>query len=205
MMTLSQTTESAAESVETVTLRQAQRQNCARLIKLIATGDQSAFAQLYDSTSGLLFGLLLRILGHSKMAEEALEQVYAEIWKQAGGFDEEREKPLTWLVIIAHRRGLERLHENTSKQPETVCENNVQNRLPVALNSDANISEHQRLVRSAINALAPSQREVLELAYFSGMKESEIALYLGHSVETVRLSLSLAIKKLSALFSFLDL
>lgn len=204
-MTTLSTFDSVVKPNESLAQRQTQRPDCARLIKLTAAGDESAFARLYDSTCGLLFGLLLRILGHSQGAEEVLEQVYAEIWMQAGRFDEEREKSLTWLITIAHRRGLERLHENTSKQFETMGENNINNRLPDNFNRDANVSEHGRLVCAAVNALSSAQREMLELAYFSGMKELEIAEYLGHPPETVRLSLSLAMKKLSTLFSFLEL
>jgi RNA polymerase sigma-70 factor (ECF subfamily) len=179
--------------------------NCALMIKLTAAGDQSAFAALYDNTSGLIYGLLLRILSHSQTAEEILEQVYLEIWKQAGEFDEEHEKALTWLITIAHRRGLERLYQNRNKQLDTKIVNNSDKHLPEAADHDANISERGRLVRAAVNALTTSQREILELAYFSGMKESEIAEYLGQPVENVRLTLRLAMKKLSALFSFLDL
>lgn len=180
------------------------KQNCARLIKLIAAGDRSAFTQLYENTSGLVFGLLLRILNHSKAAEEVCEQVYAEIWTQADNFDEEQEKSLIWLITIVHRRGFERLSKKANKEFGAICENNIDDCAPNNFNLDRNIREHWKLANSAVNALSPAQLEMLELAYFSGMKQTEIADYLGQPVETSQLSLKLAIKKLSTLFSFLN-
>jgi RNA polymerase sigma-70 factor (ECF subfamily) len=180
----------------------ASKPECARLIKQVAAGDQLAFTRLRVRTSGLLFGLLLRILGHSQTAEEVLAQVYLEVWQRANEFDEKVETSLTWLVIIAHRRALEELHQEIDRGLARIDGN--RNSAPGAVGPETNIAVQEQLVRSAIGALSLAQREMLELSFFSGMNESEIADYLGFSQETVRLGLSLAMKKLSALFSFLD-
>lgn len=89
---------------------------------------------------------------------------------QADKFDENHEKSLIWLITIAHRRGLERLHKDANKEFEAISGNNTDNRAPDNFNLDATIREHWRLANSAVNALSPAQLEILELNYFSGMK-----------------------------------
>ncbi|MBC7796128.1 MAG: sigma-70 family RNA polymerase sigma factor [Pyrinomonadaceae bacterium] len=207
MMRLFRTTTPVAKPAERIP----PNGNCATLIKLTAAGDRKAFARLYDGTSGLLFGLLLRILVHTETAEQVLEQVYLEVWKRAREFDEEKEKSLSWIINIAHRRGIARLKELRGEQNRAIPDTNLKtvgknfgDESPKTPDFDPDILERQRLVTSAVNALSPAQRETLELKYFSGMKESEIAEHLGQTPKTVRLSLNLATKKLTTLFSFLD-
>lgn len=77
----------------------------AALVKRIANGDESAFATLYDTTCGLIYGLLLRMFGSSETAEQVLAAVYQEVWEQAARYDE-REQPMTWLITMAHRQSL---------------------------------------------------------------------------------------------------
>lgn len=72
-------------------------------VKRIASGDESALATLYDTTCGLVYGLLLRILGNSETAEQVLVAVYQDVWKQAATYGDEREKPLTWLITLVRR------------------------------------------------------------------------------------------------------
>ena len=143
----------------------ASQAECVRLIKQIAGGDKLALAKLYDSTSELLFRLLLRILCHSQTAaEDVLTQVYLEVWQQAADFDEKRESSLTWLTVIAHRRALEQLHQNIDRQLDRICGN--KNAASQAFGWETNLSEQQHLIRSAIEALSLAQREMLELSFF---------------------------------------
>ena len=85
----------------------------ATLVKRIANGDESAFATLYDTTCGIIYGLLLRMLGNSAAAEEVMEAVYQEVWEQAASYDNERENTMTWLITIAHTRALARRLDQT--------------------------------------------------------------------------------------------
>lgn len=85
------------------------RGNILWLVKQVAVGDDSAFARLYETTGGLLFALLLRILSDSRTAEEMLQSVYAEFRREAVRRGAKREKSLTWLIGIANRRGIGRL------------------------------------------------------------------------------------------------
>jgi RNA polymerase sigma-70 factor (ECF subfamily) len=170
----------------------------ARLIEQVAAGDEAAFAELYDATSGLIFGLLLRILGDSQKAEEVLESVYTELWQEAVRFDEEREKSFTWLTGVARRQGIERLRSDREFGAfETDCGQAA--RLSSTQNVNSNISKRQSLVCTLLEALPRTQLEILELAYYSWMKESEIAAHLGQPVKIVRENLSLGMRNLRIL------
>lgn len=177
--------------------RAAACENAARLINQVAAGDEAAFARLYDATSGLIFGLLLRILRDRQTAEEVLKSVYAEFWQEAVRFDSEREKSFTWLITIAHRQGVERLR--LERGFEAFRTNQEKTFLSPIHNTNSNVSKRQNSVCSMLESLPATQLETLELAYYSGMKESEIAVHLGQPVKIVRENLSLGMKNLRVL------
>src|SRR6476659_3012899 len=79
------------------------------LLPWVARGDEAAYRLFVEATNGLLFGLLLRILGHTQIAEEVLAEVYNEVRRRAALFSKQNERPLTWLLLIAHRCAIERL------------------------------------------------------------------------------------------------
>ena len=153
-----------------------------RLVQWIASGDRTAYRLFFEATKGLLFGLLLRILGHTQIAEEVLAELYEEVRQKAARFGKQNERPLTWLILMAHRRAIERLCsqltcENLDKAGKTKSTN--------ARNSSINITEQRRLVRAALEAIPPLQHRMVELAFFSGMTNLEIAEELGQSLKAV--------------------
>ena len=159
----------------------------AALIKRVAGGDESAFATLYDTTCGLIYGLLLRILGNSETAKQVLVAVYQEVWEQAATYDDEHEKPMTWLITMAHSNAIARLRADNQEQECQTCRLIVAERA-ITINSktDGMISDEQRLVRSAFATLSPAQQQMIELAYFSGLSQSKIAARLGLSLHLVQ-------------------
>jgi RNA polymerase sigma-70 factor, ECF subfamily len=177
------------------------KQDLARLIQLIAEGDESAFAPLYDATSGLLFGLLLLILGDTATAEEVLSDVYTEVRQQANRFDKRHEWLATWLITIAHRHALEYLRSsNIVQRPPVSIGLAGQNSLTTGNKIGMSKAEHQRLVCSTLDSLSPVQRKMIELAYFSGMRPREIAMNLEQPLETVKSGLQQGMLKLYRLF-----
>ncbi len=173
-------------------------QDWALLIKRVADGDQSALATLYDSTSRLVFGLILRVVSDRSTAEEVLLDVYTQVWRQAKTYDTGRGAPLAWLMTIARTRGIDRLrsgkHEHQNKESlESIREVTATTPSPEA---DTVSSERRQLVRSALEALSSEQREVIELAYYSGLSHSEIALQLGQPLGTVKTRTRLGMMKL---------
>lgn len=173
-------------------------QDWAALIKRVADGDQSALTTLYDSTSRLVFGLILRVVSDRSTAEEVLLDVYTQVWRQASTYDTRRGAPLAWLMTIARTRGIDRLrsgkYEHQNKESlESIGEVTSAIASPEA---DTVSSERRQLVRSALQALSAEQREVIELAYYSGLSHSEIALQLGQPLGTVKTRTRLGMMKL---------
>ena len=173
-------------------------QDWAALIRRVADGDQSALTELYDATSRLVFGLILRVVTDRSSAEEVLLDVYTQVWRQASSYDSKRGAPLAWLMTIARTRGIDRLragkHENQNRDSlDAIGEITATTASPEA---DSVSAERRRLVRSALDTLSPEQREVIELAYFSGLSHSEIALKLGQPLGTVKTRTRLGMIKL---------
>ena len=173
-------------------------QDWASLIKRVADGDQSALTLLYDSTSRLVFGLVLRVVTDRATAEEVLLDVYTQVWRQASSYDSKRGAPLAWMMTIARTRGIDRLrsgkHEHQYKESlDAIGEVTATTASPEA---DTVSSERRQLVRTALDSLSVEQREVIELAYYSGLSHSEIALQLGQPLGTVKTRTRLGMMKL---------
>lgn len=172
-------------------------QDWTALIRNSARGDQSALGELYDATSRLVFGLVLRIIGDRSTAEEVLLDVYTQAWRQAANYDEKRGAPLAWLMTIARSRAIDRIrsskHDQLKDSLDAVAEITDREPNPEQATVD---SERRRLVRSALEALPAEQREVVELAYYSGLSHSEIALRLSQPLGTVKTRTRLAMIKL---------
>ena len=157
----------------------------AALVTRIANGDESAFTTLYDTTCGLIYGLLLRILGNSAAAEQVLVAIYQEVWERAASYDG-REKPLTWLVTMAHRRAVARLRADRCSQPRQPPLELAVRTPTTRSETDEIISGEQKFARSAFAGLPPAQQQIIELAYFSGLRRDEIAARLGLSLQSVQ-------------------
>jgi RNA polymerase sigma-70 factor, ECF subfamily len=168
------------------------------LLKAIAEGDQSALGALYKDTCGVVFGLILRIIGERSIAEEVLLEVFKQVWREAAIYDAQRLEPLAWLFKIARTRALDCLRrgicKNKLEKPES------QNTRLGASNPEPQqaslITRQQRLSRAALASLPSSQRIVIELAYFQGLSQSEIAEKLALPLEAVKTDTRLAMMKL---------
>jgi len=139
------------------------------LFKRIENGENAALAALYDQTSRLLFGLILKILGDRAVAETILLDVYTHIWKRLTVYDPRR-LPLEWLIMTARTHAIARMHGNRQiwrKQP-----------LPVSAEKTV-APERQKTACAMFDSLTPVQREILNWAYYSGMGLSEIAAQIG--------------------------
>jgi len=170
----------------------------AALISRVADGDQSALTDLYDSTSRLVFGLILRVVGDRATAEEVVLDVYTQVWRQASTYDSKRGAPLAWIMTIARTRAIDRLrssrHDTQNKEPlDSIGETRSAGASP---EENTVLSERRNLVRSALNLLSAEQREVIELAYYSGLSHSEIALKLNQPLGTVKTRTRLGMMKL---------
>jgi RNA polymerase sigma-70 factor (ECF subfamily) len=182
-------------------------QDLVSLVGRVATGDQAALAALYDATNRLVYSLVLRVLGDMSSAEEVLIDVYTQVWRTAASYDADRGAPLAWIATIARSRAIDRLR--SSRQDQYRQESlDVLGEAPANSSSPeelASASERQNLVREALNLLTAEQRQVIELAYYSGLSHSEIAKKLNQPLGTVKTRTRLGMMKLrEALAPLLD-
>lgn len=173
-------------------------QDWAALIKRVADGDQSALTELYDSTSRLVFGLVLRVVGDRATAEEVVLDVFTQVWRQAATYDTKRGAPLAWIMTIARTRGIDRLRSGKRDFQNKESLDSIGEARSATASPEENtvISERRTLVRSALDLLSAEQREVIELAYYSGLSHSEIALKLNQPLGTVKTRTRLGMMKL---------
>jgi len=167
-----------------------------QLIARLAKGDESAFLTLYDRHAGHVFALTLRILGDAMLAEEVTQDTFLKLWSRARLFVAERGTLLVWLLTIARRTALDRLRLEARRpalssgdDPDDLWQN-----IP-----DANSNSQEARWRSmhfSVQALPPDQRQVLELAYYQGLSQSEIASLLGWPLGTVKTRLRSALHAL---------
>jgi RNA polymerase sigma-70 factor (ECF subfamily) len=148
------------------------RADIALLGRVIAR-DGSAIGELYDRHSGLLYGLILRILRNRSEAEEVLQEVFVQVWTRADTYHVELGAPVAWLVRIARNRAIDQIRAN-SVRARTV----EASPLPPPVETPearAVMSEQQRAVARALDTLPSEQRELIEHAYFQGLTQSELA------------------------------
>jgi RNA polymerase sigma-70 factor, ECF subfamily len=166
---------------------EARSQEWAALIHRVAAGDHDALTTLYDATNRFIYGLLLRILGNTATAEEVLLDVYVQLWRQAGNYDTQRGNPRAWLVMMARSRAIDRMRAEGQAARRGA---QLEEAATIAATHDAEWmtthAEMQRLVCKALEALSPEQREVIELAFYSGLTHSEIAARLEQPLGTVK-------------------
>jgi RNA polymerase sigma-70 factor (ECF subfamily) len=170
------------------------------LVRRMAAGDESALGTLYDRFSPLLHSVVRRIVGDDDDAEEVLEETFWQAWRQAGRYEESRGGLSTWLVMIARSRAVDRVRarrrcreERWDEFPEGHAESAGDDASPL---DAAEMDEVRRMVGRAVATLPPEQRQTVELAYFRGLSQSEIAEATGQPLGTVKTRARLALQKL---------
>ena len=157
-------------------------------ISQIVQEDESALARLYDASSPLVYGLALRILGDSGAAEEVTLDVYLQVWKQANRFDPVRGRVSTWLMTMARSRAIDKLRGKAQELSlaetlEAVAE--IRSESPDPEQSAA-VAQQQAEVRKALSTLSEEQRHAIELAFFNGFSQNEIAMKLNEPLGTIK-------------------
>lgn len=173
-----------------------------RLIEAVANGDRSAFATLYDRYAPAVFGLALRTLRDREVAEEAVQEIFWRVWQRAKSFDRSRSFA-PWLFGIAHNYCIDELRRRRAR-PQSVYEDD-EHPILSAIPDDADVSEaalqteQRRIVGDALQQLPDEQRQALELAYFGGLTQQEIASRLGNPLGTIKTRMRLGLQKLRSI------
>lgn len=173
------------------------------LLRRMAAGEEAALAVLYDRWSTLVHSVAVHVVADADDAAEVVEEVFWQAWRQAHDYREGRGAVSTWLAMIARSRALDRVR---SRRRFRETESPVAPSVLAALPSDpdgggdplrgAEASERSDMVARALRALPADQRETVELAYFRGMSQTEIATYTGQPLGTVKTRVRLAFQKL---------
>jgi RNA polymerase sigma-70 factor (ECF subfamily) len=158
----------------------------AELLRAVARGDEAALASLYDRYASILLGLLLRILHSRGEAEDVLQEVFLQVWRRAGDFDESRGRGFTWLVTLARSRAIDRLRALDSRSRTATASAAEPSELVSDASADAFRSEQREIVRAALAQLTEEQRRTLLLAYEEGLTQTEIAERTGQPLGTVK-------------------
>ena len=168
----------------------------------VALGSSQAMRALYARCAGRAWGVALRILGLRADAEEVLQETFLEVWRRAREFDPSRGGVETWVTTIARTRAIDRkralatvarISEDAAHQPPPVSAT------PPNPSEAAVLGQAQAQVAAAMRKLPPDQRKVVELAYFEGLSQREIAERTGDPLGTVKTRSRLALEKLAAL------
>lgn len=174
----------------------------AALVEQMAQGRQDALARLYDETSSMLNGLLLRILERPEDAEEVLLDVYMKAWKYAARYTDKRGSVQAWLMIMARNAAIDRIRQKRA-QPRTLAFE--QESAPEPESTEASPEEQtaererRRRVQLVLNELPPEQREVVELAFFGGLTHAELAERLREPLGTIKSRIRMGLLRLRGL------
>jgi RNA polymerase sigma-70 factor (ECF subfamily) len=167
------------------------------LIRQVADQDRDAFSQLYDRFSTLVFTLAMRMLKVRSDAEDLLQEVFVQVWRQAQSYNVDRGSPEAWIINIARSRAIDKIRSIRRMERSFVLTDD-----PARAESGDNVessaaeSEAKLAVNSALANLPDAQRRVLELAYFDGLTQTEIATRLAEPLGTVKTRMRTGIQRL---------
>ena len=169
----------------------------AYLIQQVVKQDREAFSQLYDRFSSLVFSLAIRMLKVRPDAEDLLQEVFVQVWRQASNYSEERGSPEAWIINIARSRAIDKIRSIRRMEKSFVLTDD-----PARAESSENVessaaeAEAKLTMNSALTNIPETQRKVLELAYFDGLTQTEIAARLSEPLGTVKTRMRTGIQRL---------
>jgi RNA polymerase sigma-70 factor (ECF subfamily) len=156
------------------------------LVALVARGDEDALAELYDRTSRVAYGLALRVLRDERHAEDAVQEAFLQVWRSAATFRAERAKASTWILTLVHRRAVDLVRREERRQAEPLADDAEVGQAAEQTEEAAWLRFERERVQSALRQLPDVQREALELAYYGGFSQSELADRLGVPLGTIK-------------------
>jgi RNA polymerase sigma factor (sigma-70 family) len=154
------------------------------LVALVARGDDSALAALYDRFGRVAYGLSVRILRDRALAEDAVQEAFLGIWRGADRFVAERAKASSWILTLVHRRAVDLVRREERRRAEPI--ESAPELTTGSADEEAWLRLQRERVQAALRRLPDQQREALELAYFGGFTQSELADRLGEPLGTIK-------------------
>lgn len=153
------------------------------LLVAVAEQDHAAFRALYERTSAKLYGVIVRILPERAQADDAMQDVYVKIWRNAAGYDASRGRPITWLAAIARNVAIDVRRREGARGAGREVEADLDLLSDFAEGAS---SEARAALSACLDRLAPEQRSLILAAYLHGESREELAARLGHPVGTIK-------------------
>jgi RNA polymerase sigma factor (sigma-70 family) len=167
------------------------------LLTEVARSDEAALGELYDRFGKVAYGLAYKVLQDATLAEDAVQEAFLQIWRGAGSFRPERAKASTWLLTFVHRRAVDLVRREERRRQVPV------DPLPEPSGSSADEAvvtrSRREIVQDALRRLPPEQREPIELAYYGGLTQSELAERLDQPLGTIKSRMFTGLQRLQAL------
>jgi RNA polymerase sigma-70 factor (ECF subfamily) len=172
----------------------------AELLAAVADRDPDGISVLFDRYGGLAFGVALKVLADRGAAEDVVQEAFLSIWRQAGSFDTLKGSARTWLLTVVRNRAVDRLRASRNRLEKDRTIEGMENQLGVpGVWAEVSAGLDRDSIRGALGALPAEQREVIELAYFSGLTHVEIADQLEIPLGTIKGRMRIGLRKLRAL------
>jgi len=167
------------------------------LVALVARGDDGALGELYDRYGRVAYGVALRVLRDATLAEDAVQEAFVALWRTAARFVPERARASTWLLTLVHRRAVDAVRHEQRRRTEPLEQ--APDPVTAGADDDALLRFERERVQSALAQLPDPQREALELAYFGGFTQAELADRLGQPLGTIKSRMFSGLRRLAEL------
>ena len=167
------------------------------LIERLQRRDAQALAELYDRYGRLVYSLILRVVRDTGTAEDLVQETFLRVWNRVGGFDAQKGSIAPWLLAVARNRAIDYLRSSTGRERHAVeFEETDHPALYTNMEKDILTADSARQVKAAMEKLSANQRQAIELAYFEGLSQTEMAERMGQPLGTVKTWVRAALKNL---------
>ncbi|MEX2210549.1 MAG: sigma-70 family RNA polymerase sigma factor [Gaiellaceae bacterium] len=154
------------------------------LVALVARGEEDALAELYDRLGGIAYSLALRILRDRALAEDAVQEAFLSVWRSASRFVPERARAQSWLLTLVHRRAVDLVRREDVRRAEPLAD--VETGGTETAEEATWLRFERERVQTALKTLPDQQRELIELAYYGGFTQSQLADRVGVPLGTIK-------------------
>jgi RNA polymerase sigma-70 factor, ECF subfamily len=167
------------------------------LLTQVARGDEAALGEVYDRFGRVAYGLALRIIRDERLAEDAVQEAFLAVWRQAASFDPARASARTWVLTLVHRRAVDLVRREERRRADALDPEIEPSGSSAA--DDAELRSRRAQVQRVLAQLPDDQRRPIELAYYGGLSQSELAEQLELPLGTVKSRMFTGLKRLGEL------